>query len=282
MKKLTLFLLATFLTLVMSGCGAGPSPTATSVPPTPTPVPPTPIPTNTPLPPTATAAAPKGGAEWDYVPLGDSVAKGWPKLYAAHIEADLGVEVTVHDPTSGAQSSAGLLSALRNNQKLRSDIREAEVVTFLVSPKHFQPPIEVDRKVGTCGGTDNQDCLREALTLLKADVDAIIAEILSLTSTSDTIIRAMTYHNPMVNQWKRKGVFEDLNPYWKAHNEYLVQAASEHNIPVVRVDLAFNGPNGDEDPSDKDYVSDGLHPNAVGDALIADLHRELGYDPLGP
>lgn len=281
MKKLTLFPLATFLILAMSGCGAGPSPTATSVPPTPTPVPPTPIPTNTPLPPTATAAAPEPGAEWDYVVLGDSVGMSWRRLYAAHIEADLGVEVTVHNWARDAQPSTALLRALRNNQELRSDIREAEVVTFLVDPHHFQRPVAV-YEAGTCGGTDNQDCLREALSLLKADVDAILAEILSLTSTSDTIIRAMTYHNPMVNEWKRKGVFEDLNPYWKAHNEYLVQAASEHNIPVVRVDLAFNGPNGDEDPSDKDYVSDGWHPNDVGNALIADLHRELGYEPLGP
>ena len=260
-----------------------PTPTNTPLPPTATVVPPTPAPTptNTPLLPTATVALPEGGAEWDYVALGDSIAWGWPKLYAAHIEADLGVEVTVHNWYRDAQSSAGLLSALRDNQELRSDIREAEVVTFLVSPQRFQRPMAV-YEAGTCGGTDNQDCLREALSLLKADVDAILAEILSLTSTSDTIIRAMTYHNPMVNEWKRKGVFEDLNSYWKAHNEYLVQAASEHNIPVVRVDLAFNGPNGDEDPLDKDYVSDGWHPNAVGDAIIADLHRELGYEPLGP
>jgi lysophospholipase L1-like esterase len=92
----------------------------------------------------------------------------------------------------------------------------------------------------------------------------------------------MTIYNNQVNDGKEWGYFEGWNPYWVAHNEYLVQAASVHDIPVVRVDLAFNGPNLDEDPSDKDLLSDGIHPNAEGIALIADLFRELGYEPLAP
>jgi hypothetical protein len=227
--------------------------------------------------PTATPAP----TSWDYVVLGDSVASTFPRHYADHIEADLGVEVTMHYWNRSDQSSAAMLRDLRDHEDLRSDIREAEVVTFFVSPKHLQWPA-MDYDAGTCGGSDNQDCLREALALLKADTDAIIAEILSLRSTDDTIIRAMTYYNPRVNAWNTERSFEDLNPYWVAHNEYLIQAASEHNIPVARMDLAFNGPNLDEDPSDKGYVSDGWHPNPEGAACIAELFRELGYGPLAP
>jgi hypothetical protein len=124
--------------------------------------------------------------------------------------------------------------------------------------------------------------MREALVLLNADTDAILAEILSLRSTSDTIIRAMTYYCFVINDGKKFGYFEGLNPYWVAYNEYLVQAASAHDIPVARVDLAFNGPNLDEDPSDKGLVDDGEHPNAQGIALIAELFRDLGYEPLAP
>jgi hypothetical protein len=201
--------------------------------------------------------------------------------YAKHIEADLGVKVTLHNWCRGSQSSTEMLSVLRDNQDLRNDLREAEVVTFLVSPRHLKSP-HYDYISGSCSGPDNQDCLREALTLLKADTDAIFAEILSLCSPSDTIIRPMTYYNFVVNTWKEQGCFEDLNPYWVAHNEHLIQAASDHNVPVARVDLAFNGPNLDEDPSDKGYLSDGTHPNVEGGFLLADLHRELGYEPLAP
>ena len=63
-----------------------------------------------------------------------------------------------------------MVSALRNNQELQSDLREAEVVTFLVTPRHLIEPRRAYRD-GTCGGTDNQDCLREALRLYKADTD---------------------------------------------------------------------------------------------------------------
>lgn len=193
----------------------------------------------------------------------------------------MGVKVTVHDWTVGDQHSVALLRALRNNQELRSDIREAEVVTFYIPPEHLRTAL-YSYMDGSCGGEDNQDCFREGLTLYKADVDAIIAEILWLTSTSDTLIRAMTYYNSLVNYHKELGIFEDLNPYFQALNEYVVQVASEHNIPVAQVYLAFNGPNGDEDPADKGYMSDLWHTNSVGAALIADLHRELGYEPLGP
>ena len=44
-----------------------------------------------------------GKEEWDYVVLGDSSAWGFPEYYAAHIEEDLGVKVTVHDWTVGSE-----------------------------------------------------------------------------------------------------------------------------------------------------------------------------------
>ena len=44
--------------------------------------------------------------------------------------------------------------------------------------------------------------------------------------------------------------------------------------------LAFNGPDGDEDPHDKGYIAaDGLHANDTGYAVLAGLLRDLGYQP---
>jgi hypothetical protein len=207
---------------------------------------------------------------------------GFVNKYANHIETDLGIEVKVHYWSRGGQGSLQLLRELRNNEELRNDIREAEIVTFDVSPQHFEV-MDYAYKDGECGGQDNQDCLREALALVKADTDAIIAEILSLRSTSDTIIRAMTLPFPLINWFKEESLFEGVHPYWVAYNQYVVQAASENNIPVARVYRAFNGPNGDEDFDDKGYSGpDKIHPNDAGKVLIAELFRELGYEPLAP
>jgi len=228
---------------------------------------------------------PEPGAEWDYVALGDSTVPGrsYVVYYAAHIEADLGVKVTLDNWGRAGLTSANLLGILRNNHELRNAISEAEVVTFVIGANDVVPAFERYARGGDCGGADNQDCIRGALTSFRANYDAIIAEILTLRSTDDTIIRTMDYFLPVVNEYKKLGVYEDVKTHWEAFNEHIAQAASEHNIPVARVYLALNGPNGDEDPADKGYIaSDGRHLSEAGHALVAEVHRELGYEPLGP
>jgi lysophospholipase L1-like esterase len=75
----------------------------------------------------------------------------------------------------------------------------------------------------------------------------------------------------------------DLRPFYAPPNDHIMQAAAENGISVAVVHLAFNGPEGDKNPEEEGYLSaDGLHTNAAGAALIADLHRELGYEGTCP
>jgi lysophospholipase L1-like esterase len=56
--------------------------------------------------------------------------------------------------------------------------------------------------------------------------------------------------------------------------------AAEFDVPVAPVFDTFNGPNHDEDPRDKGYISvDGAHPSGEGAKAIAELLRDLGYEP---
>jgi hypothetical protein len=172
-----------------------------------------------------------------------------------------------------------LLSNLRNKQQLRNEISEAKVVTFLIGGG------EAEGIVLNPGVTD----IRKALAPWREIYDAVIDEILSLRSASDTIIRAIDYGNPWVSYLKKQGILDQVNPNCAAWVEQFVEAASEHNIPVARVDLAWNGPNLDEDPVAKGYtcgdvskLMSSVHPNEAGNRVIAEVLRKLGYNPLSP
>jgi hypothetical protein len=294
----------TLVLLLLAGCdGAQTEPTATpAVPSTmPTPMPPTATPvvptaTATPVPPTATPTAVPtptrvpltaatviaagGDEEWDLVVMGDCQVFRLMPRYAEHLARDLGVEIEVHDWARGELGSSRLLEDLRTNPELRRDIGEAEVVIFDMMPTALQNPANRYSfgSPGACGGTDNQDCLREALQEYKADTDAIIAEIVSLRSPSEALLRTMDIHEFMAQDWEAAGSFDVVNSYKQAANEHIIQVAGEHHIPVARVYAAFRGPDGDEDPVDKGYVYDGLHPTEEGADLLAELFRELGYE----
>jgi hypothetical protein len=61
------------------------------------------------------------GEEWDYVALGGSrtAITSYPEYYAAAIEADLNVRVTVHNKAQPGQTSGSLLWQLQNNEILK-------------------------------------------------------------------------------------------------------------------------------------------------------------------
>jgi lysophospholipase L1-like esterase len=64
-------------------------------------------------------------------------------------------------------------------------------------------------------------------------------------------------------------------------SQQIVEIATRYDIPVARVYRDFNGPNGDENPADKGYIAaDGMHNNGAGALRIAEILRELGYEPL--
>ena len=212
--------------------------------------------------------------------MGDCQVFRLTPRYAEYLERDLGVKVRIHDWARGELGSSRLLEALRTDPELRRDIGEAEVVIFDIMPTPLQNPANTYAfgSPSACGGTDNQDCLRAGLEDYKADTDAIIAEIVSLRSPSEALIRTMETHEFMARDWKEAGALDVINSYKQAANAHVIQVASEHHIPVARVYAAFRGPNGDEDPVDKGYAYDQLHPTEEGADLMAELFRELGYE----
>jgi lysophospholipase L1-like esterase len=129
------------------------------------------------------------------------------------------------------------------------------------------------------------------VALLKANWDGIISEIRSLRDRRPTIIRTMDIYNPYVAEDQAADTwpgdagtdFQVLNPYLNEVNAYIVASSAANGILVAPVHTAFNGASGNEDPAAKGYLSfDGLHPSALGQKVIADLLRSLGYATTVP
>jgi lysophospholipase L1-like esterase len=239
----------------------------------------------------STLAAP---ASWEYVALGDSLATGFGVFtgyvphYEAHIETDTRVAVTRTNLGQNKWTSSQLLSALRSDPTFRRATREAEIVTWNIGGNDLRAARNSYKK-GTCGGADNQNCLRASVAKLETNWDAIMAEVLELRSTRNTIVRTMDIYNPYVrtdivsDTWQNdRGMsdFQVFKCYVDKANLHIATTSYAAGVPYAEVYLAFNGTTGDEDPKSKGYLSfDGLHPNNTGHRVIAGELRKLGYAP---
>jgi lysophospholipase L1-like esterase len=204
---------------------------------------------------------------WDYVALGDSLAagmgarRGYVSRYAKQLRSDTGARVRVINLGLSGQTSTQLLYALRHDPAMRKALRGAEVVTLNIGLNDLGQATG-SYETGTCGGPQNEACLRETVKKVEENWDAIIQEIASLRSTQDTIIRTAGFgYTPRVGK-----VFE---PYVSEATRHIASAAAEGDIPYVEVRLGGAG-----------ISEDGLHPNDKGYRVIADRLADLGYKPL--
>ena len=208
-------------------------------------------------------------ASWDYVALGDSLAagvgaeRGYVERYADHVRADTGARVRVVNLGVSGRTSAELLRSLRGDPSTRGALREAEVITLNIGINDLGRAGEAYEN-GSCGGADEEECLRAAVEEVKGNWDAIVAEISSLRPADNTIIRtAGLGYVPRVG-----GVY---GPYLDDVNRHIATTAKENGIPYAEIHLSEEG-----------MSPDGVHPNGAGYEVIARELRELGYRPLSP
>ena len=62
----------------------------------------------------------------------------------------------------------------------------------------------------------------------------------------------------------------------------MARSCAEWGIPVLDLYALYDGPNADPSLPEIAGTGDGVHVGREGDAVIADLLRELGYDPVSP
>ena len=227
-----------------------------------------------------------GPTSWNYTALGDSLAfgilavEGYVPRYASYLQTDNGVTVSLSNLGHNGWRSSDLLNALKTDNSLRSSIQISQVVTWDIGGDDLLRA-HADFYEDTCGGSDGQDCLRNAVSTFEPNWDAILAELLSLRSRQTTILRTMNVYNPFVAEDVAAGNFDMLNTYLNQLNEYIENSAARNSIQFADIHAIFNGASGTEDPISKGYISlDGVHPNDQGHKAIADSLRALQYAPL--
>lgn len=219
-----------------------------------------------------------------YVALGDSLGfglwdfsrGGYVYRYGAALAADTGATVSLINLSVPGWTSSDLLAALRSRWLFRLSVASAQVVTWDIGGNDLLRAR--DRYIaGTCGGLDNQDCLRSAVETFRGNWHAIVGEIVRLRSGRPTVYRTMDLYYPFVVQDAASGRLPVLLPYLKQANDII--HATGCRVRVANVYTAFNGSyTAPRQPSL--YLSfDGYHPNAAGHAVIAGRLRALGYEP---
>jgi lysophospholipase L1-like esterase len=239
----------------------------------------------------ATAVAESGETSWDMVVLGDSLVAGdysvLPEAYAARIEEDLGVEVEIQNLAVGGETTQSLLTNVQKYPWYREPLQEAEVI--LISVGGGDLPCMEKRffggESGDCGGADNQDCLRQQLEEAQANWDALLAEIVSLADPREVLIRPII---PGIMEYYAR-VYKDqpedveaYNSYVVAMYEHMARSCAERGIPVLDLYALYDGPDADPSLPEIGGTGDGVHVSDEGDAVIADLLHELGYDSIAP
>jgi lysophospholipase L1-like esterase len=234
--------------------------------------------------------SPETGGALRYVALGDSVAagiggsEGYVERYAEALQAGTGRDVTVTNLGRNGWTSGDLLDALRGDPRFEEALTGAQAVTWDIGGNDALAARGAYRR-GACGGADNQDCLRAALERFKRNWDVILSEIEGLRADGDVLLLTMDVYNPFVTEdaardsWAADGGLSDFDVfsgYLNEMNRHIAATASERGVPCARVSAAFNGPDGDEAPEEKGYLSpDGIHPSDAGHEAIAALLWEL-------
>jgi lysophospholipase L1-like esterase len=227
--------------------------------------------------------------------MGDSLAFGlftlpgssYVSRYRNYVQTDYGVTANLTNLGVNGWRSSNLLNALLTDSNFRTSVMNAHVITWDIGGNDLLDA-RSSYKSSSCGGGDNQDCLRSTLVMTKSNWAAIMREILLLRGTN-VIVRTMDMYNPYIvvdsnsNTWPNDGGLNDheaFKPYLDEFNNYIRTVATLNNIPCARVFVSFNGLSGTEDPVSSGYISfDGLHPNSAGHGIIATQLRTATVIP---
>jgi lysophospholipase L1-like esterase len=229
------------------------------------------------------SVAPSGNPappSWHIVALGDSVASGgpcgctpFPQLYGADLARDRGVQTHTVNLGADGQTSGDLLATLRDPGSAASRaVGRADVVLVTIGANDFLDRHD-DVTTGKCLGGRDTACVADDLTSMVGNVTAIVGRIHRLREGRPTAVLVTGYWNVFEDGRVARRTFPALGVRATQRltllaNAGIRKAADTAGGTYVDLFAPFNGPQARGDTTHL-LASDGDHPNAAGQALIA-------------
>jgi lysophospholipase L1-like esterase len=234
----------------------------------------------------------------NYTALGDSIAfglyafpgLGYVPLYAKALHNFSHLNVNLFPLGVPGWTSTDLANALKTNLVFQLSVYGSDAITFNIGGNDLNHARSLF-KAGTCGGSDNQKCLVDAVSTFQSNWATIISVITLLRKGRPTILRTMDIYNPFVSEDSAAGDYVVLNTYLTQVNDiiHLTESAPPPGIPKIPYARVYDAFNIDPvtkavvDPASKGLLSfDGFHPNTAGHAAIAARLNALGYGATVP
>lgn len=230
----------------------------------------------------------KNSTSLNYTALGDSItlatydlggSLNYVELYKNSIASNLVVSVNLNNLGIGGINSTELLSKVRDDPVFRNSIRDAHVITLMIGYNDYSQA-RYAYSIHQCGGSDNQDCLRNIVNIYTDNLKNTINEIKSLNSSPNTMIILADNYLPVIANESPNDRLVLIN-YANQMSSAVHTVGSVNGAYVANVYQAFNGDTGLEDPLQKGYlVLDNTHPSATGHQIIANQFEAFNNNLL--
>jgi acyl-CoA thioesterase-1 len=207
---------------------------------------------------------------WSLVALGDSVPRGsrcrctpYPELSASSLTLPATRQVSASNDAVGGYTTADVLSQLRTDTDVVSDVAGADVVEIEIGAND----VAYGRSCGT-----SVACYQPRIRTTEHNLAEIVAQVHALTGGRTVLVVLVDYWSVWLGgiyaQAKGPAYVEAAAAVTDQMNTVVKATAAQTGSAYVDLRAAFKGPDYADDET-RFLASDGDHPNAVGHQQIA-------------
>ena len=206
---------------------------------------------------------PGPGEPWDVLFLGfdDVFTRAVGEQYGAALEDDLGVGVTVFEPTGFDHVWAAMLVDQLTGDRyppLDDAVPPAEVIVLLSRPgesangadEHLADDFEACWWRPVTGEPPTADTSGDYWTVYRVLLGSVFDQLWDLRQDTPTVILALDMYNPSLAGQREGGIDDACIAWFESWHDVIAEVASDHGVTVVSLMDAFNGADHTTDPTD--------------------------------